>query len=72
MAGSVVALLAWVFLVKAAITFGREARGGDGSAWIFLAIASLGGVACLFLCLMLVTVVLRRFGILEERKPHKH
>ena len=66
------ALVAWVFLVRAAITFGREARGGDGQAWVFLGIAALGGVACLFLSLMLVTVVLRKVGILEERKPHRH
>ena len=65
-------LVAWIFLVKAAITFGREARGGDGGAWIFLGIASVGAVACLFLSLMLVTVVLRRLGIIEERQPHRH
>ena len=64
--------VAWVFLVKAAITFGREARGGDGGAWLFLAIASVGAVACLFLSLMLGTVLLRRLGIIEERQAHKH
>ena len=46
-------LVAWGFLVWAAIDFGRTARGGDGQAWLFLAIASLGAVACLFLSLML-------------------
>ena len=71
-AASVVALVAWVFLVKAAISFGRDARGGDGSSWIFLGIASLGAVACLFLSLMLGTAILRKVGILEEKKPHKH
>lgn len=70
--GMGLAFIAWVFLVKAAITFGRDARGGDGTAWIFLAIASVGAVACLFLSLMLGTVVLRRLGIIEERRPHKH
>lgn len=67
-----VALVAWIFLVKAAISFGREARGGDGGAWVFLAIASLGAVACLFLSLMLVTLILRRTGIIEDKRPHKH
>lgn len=71
-AGGVVALVAWIFLVKAAITFGREARGGDGTAWLFLAIASLGAVACLFLSLMLVTLLLRKLGIIEEKQVHKH
>ncbi len=64
--------MAWVFLVRAAITFGREARGGNSTAWVFLFIAALGAVACLFLSLMLVTVVLRKVGLLEEKKSHRH
>lgn len=71
-AASVVALAAWGFLVWAAIDFGRTARGGDSQAWIFMAVASLGAVACLFLSLMLGTLLLRKLGILEEKKPHKH
>ena len=71
-AAATFALVAWGFLVWAAIDFGRSARGGDGQAWLFLAIASLGAVACLFLALMLATVLLRMVGILAERKPHKH
>jgi len=27
---------------------------------------------CLFLSLMLVTLLLRKLGILEEKRPHKH
>jgi hypothetical protein len=69
---SVAALVAWGFLVWAAIDFGRTARGGDEQAWLFLAIASIGAVACLFLSLMLGTLLLRAVGIIEERKPHKH
>ncbi|GAB3253926.1 hypothetical protein [Nocardioides dilutus] len=71
-AASVLALAAWGFLVWAAIDFGRTARGGDSQAWIFLAVASLGAVACLFLSLMLGTLLLRKLGVLEEKKPHKH
>jgi hypothetical protein len=71
-AASLVALVAWGFLVWAAIDFGRTARGGDNQAWLFLAIASLGAVACLFLSLMLITLLLRKLGIIEEKKPHKH
>lgn len=70
--GAVVALVAWGFLVWAAIDFGRSARGGDSGDWAFLAVASLGAVACLFLCLWLVTVLLRRVGILEAKRPHRH
>lgn len=69
---SVLLVVAWVFLVRAAIDFGREARGGDGPAWAFLGVASVGAVACLFLSLMLGTLILRRLGIIEERQAHKH
>ena len=61
-AAAVVSLVAWGFLVWAAIDFGRSARGGDGTAWVFLAIASIGAVACLFLSLMLATMLLRAVG----------
>jgi hypothetical protein len=69
---ALVSLAAWGFLVRAAISFGREARGGDGGAWLFLAIASVGAVACLFLSLMLGTLILRRLGIIEDKRPHRH
>jgi L-asparagine transporter-like permease len=65
-------VVAWGFLVWAAISFGRAARGGDASRWAFLGIASVGAVACLFLALLLVTMVLRRVGILEDNRPHRH
>ncbi len=70
--GALASVVAWGFLVWAAIDFGRTARGGDSTAWWFLGLASVGAVACLFLGLMLVTVLLRRLGILAERQPHKH
>ena len=57
------AVVAWGYLVKAAIDFGSTARGGDQDAWMFLAFASLGAVACLFVGLMLVARILRRLGI---------
>ena len=63
---------AWGFLVWAAIDFGRTARGGQSEAWWFLALASIGAVACLFLGLMLATVLLRRVGLLAGKQPHKH
>jgi hypothetical protein len=71
-AASLVAVVAWGFLVWAAISFGRTARGGDSTAWAYLAVASLGAVACLFLGLLLVTMLLRRVGILAERTPRRH
>jgi len=70
--GAVLALVGWGVLVWAAIGFGRSARGGDSGDWVFLALASLGAVGCLFGCLWLVTLLLRKVGILEEKRPHRH
>jgi hypothetical protein len=61
--GVTLAVVAWGYLVYAAIDFGASARGGDARAWWFLAVASLGAVSCLFIGLMLVARLLRRFGI---------
>jgi hypothetical protein len=67
-----VALVAWGLLVWKAIDFGRSARSGDSGSWIYLAVSALAAVACLFLCLWLVTVLLRRIGLLEDKRPHRH
>ena len=59
-------MVAWGYLVKAAIDFGVTARGGESGAWLFLGVASLGAVACLFVGLILVAKVLRRLGITKS------
>jgi hypothetical protein len=56
-------VVAWGYLVYAAIDFGSTARGGDSTAWWFLGGASLGAVACLFVGMMLVARLMRRLGI---------
>ncbi len=64
----------------AAIDFGAEARAGNGDAWTYLVLASLGAVACLFLALMLVARLFRALGITQpppkrekpEKVPHTH
>jgi hypothetical protein len=61
--GVTLCVVAWGYLVYAAIDFGSSARGGDGRAWVFLGLASLGAVACLFIGLMLVARLLRMFGL---------
>jgi hypothetical protein len=61
--GVTLCVVAWGYLVYAAIDFGSSARGGDGQAWVFLALASLGAVACLFIGLMLVARLLRMLGV---------
>jgi hypothetical protein len=70
--GACLSLVAWGALVWLAIGFGRDARGGDSVKWIHLAVSSIAAVGCLFVCLLLVTIVLRRVGILEQRTPHRH
>jgi hypothetical protein len=64
--GSVVA---WGYLVIAAIDFGGSARKGDTAAWWYLALASLGGVACLFLGLILISRTTRILGITQAPPP---
>ena len=63
------AVVAWGYLVYAAIDFGATARDGNPDAWWFLAVASLGAVACLFVGLMLIARLLRRLGITSEPQP---
>ncbi len=58
-------VVAWGYLVVAAVDFGTTARGGDSTAWWFLALASVGAVACLFAGLMLIAQLLRRLGITQ-------
>jgi hypothetical protein len=79
--GVTACLVAWGYLVWAAIDFGAAARGGDGDAWRWLVVASLGAVACLFAGLMLVARLLRALGIThpppkreepEKRPGHSH
>lgn len=66
--GVTLGVIAWGYLVKAAIDFGVEARSGTSGAWLFLGLASLGAVACLFIGLMLVVRLLRALG-LTSRPP---
>ncbi len=61
--GVTLCVVAWGYLVYAAIDFGASARGGDSRAWMFLGLASLGAVACLFIGLMLVARLLRMLGM---------
>lgn len=54
-----VAVVAWGYLVYAAIDFGTDARDGEDRAWVFLALAAVGAAACLFAALMLLARTLR-------------
>ncbi|MBC2931520.1 hypothetical protein [Nocardioides sp. zg-1228] len=63
-------VVAWGYLVYAAIDFGTAARSSSGgSAWLFMALACLGAIACLFAGLMLVARLMRTLGITEAPPP---
>ena len=59
-----VCIVAWGYLVYAAIDFGTAAReGSENSAWLFMGLACLGAIACLFVGLLLVAWLMRSLGI---------
>jgi hypothetical protein len=64
--GVTLAVVAWGYLVYAAIDFGATARSGETRAWLFLGLASLGAVACLFVGLLLVARLLRMLGVTKS------
>lgn len=47
-------LAAWGALTLLAIKFARSAAAGQAMGWIFMAVAGIGAVACLYLALMLI------------------
>jgi hypothetical protein len=62
-AATTLLVVAWGYLVYAAIDFGTAARGGNSAAWTFMALACLGAIACLFVGLLLVARMMRVLGI---------
>ena len=57
-------VIAWGYLVYAAIDFGTAVRGGSGSStWAFMGVACLGAIACLFVGLLLVARLMRALGV---------
>jgi len=57
--GTLVALVAWLYLVRAAIHFGANARDGQHAAWALMTLAIVGAIACLFIGLMLLSELVR-------------
>lgn len=70
-AGAATAVAAWVATVIAAVEFGRWAREGDGLGWLFLAIGTVGAIACLLLALVLGVRLLLSLGLLSQYRPKR-
>ncbi|MGN0064940.1 MAG: hypothetical protein ACI379_11925 [Nocardioides sp.] len=64
-AGITACVIAWGFLVYAAIEFGVTARTGETPAWGFMTLAGVGAMACLFFGLMLGSLLLEKLGIIR-------
>ena len=68
--GITLCVVAWGYLVYAAIDFGSTARhDNDNAAWGYLAVAAVGAVACLFLGFMLVARFSREMGLTRAPDP---
>lgn len=68
--GITLCVVAWGYLVYAAIDFGSTARlDGDSRAWFYLGVAAVGAVACLFLGFMLVARFSRAIGFTSSPEP---
>lgn len=67
-AGVTFCVIAWGYLVSAAIEFGSQARAGESLAWLYLAVACLGAVCCLFAGLMMGTAVLSGLGLTRDSR----
>ncbi len=68
--GITLCVVAWGYLVYAAIDFGSAARhDNDSAAWGYLAVAAVGAVACLFLGFMLAARFSRTLGLTRAPDP---
>ena len=56
-------MIAWGYLVFAAVDFGGSARSGTTVAWLFLGLAAIGAAACLFVGIMLTLRLLATLGL---------
>jgi hypothetical protein len=59
--GITASVVAWGYLVYLAIDFGTSARDGDSHGWWFLALATIGAIACLFVAMMLGARLVARY-----------
>ena len=72
LAGALTAAAVWLFLVMAAIDFGRAARmDGDAFHWLLTVVITVGAVLCLLLALVLVARVRAAASRSHYRGSHR-
>jgi hypothetical protein len=69
--GVLVASAAWLFLVRASITFGQLARDGRGAAWAVCAAGTVGAAVCLLLVFVLLTRLWTLLGLRSDYRPRR-
>ena len=62
---------AWLFLVRASITFGQVARDGRGAAWAVCAAGTIGAAGCLLLVFVLLTRIWTLLGPRNGYQPRR-
>jgi hypothetical protein len=67
--GITASIVAWGYLVYLAIDFGTAARDGDNRGWAFLALATVGAIACLFVALSLGNRLVARYRASTAAPP---
>ena len=70
-AGVLAASGAWLFLVRASITFGQVALDGRGAAWVVCAAGTIGAAVCLLLVFVLLTRIWRLLGLSSDYQPRR-
>lgn len=70
-AGVTFCVVAWGYLVYAAIDFGGSARSGQTAAWLLLLVACIGAACCLFAGLMLAVRALALLGMVSPAEAYE-
>lgn len=61
-----------MFLVRAAIDFGRAARNGDGAlGWVATVGATVGATTCLLLMFALLARIWATLGLTRQSQPRR-
>lgn len=67
--GVTLTVVAWGYLVRTAVDVASDAASAGGGAWLVLATAVVGAVACLFLALLLAARLVTRLRTRHSQDP---